>query len=46
MITLLAFARYRERLGFDRLELDLPEPATLAALLPAWRCCRRTPCSR
>jgi len=33
MITLLAFARYRERLGFDRLELDLPEPATLAALL-------------
>jgi molybdopterin converting factor small subunit len=33
MITLRAFARYRERLGFDRLELELPEPATLAALL-------------
>jgi molybdopterin converting factor small subunit len=33
MITLRAFARYRERLGFERLELDLPVPATLAALL-------------
>jgi molybdopterin synthase catalytic subunit len=33
MIVLLAFARYRERLGFQRLELPLPAPATLAALL-------------
>jgi molybdopterin converting factor small subunit len=33
MIHLRAFARYRERLGFDRLELPLPSPATLAALL-------------
>ena len=33
MIHLRAFARYRERLGFDRLELELPEPATLEALL-------------
>jgi molybdopterin converting factor small subunit len=33
MITLRAFARYRERLGFDRLELALPVPATVAALL-------------
>jgi molybdopterin converting factor small subunit len=33
MIVLLAFARYRERLGFQRMELPLPAPATLAALL-------------
>jgi len=33
MIHLRTFARYRERLGFDRLELALPEPPTLAALL-------------
>ena len=33
MITLRTFARYRERLGFERLELELPVPATLAALL-------------
>lgn len=33
MIHIRAFARYRERLGFDRLELELPDPPTLAALL-------------
>jgi molybdopterin converting factor small subunit len=33
MIILRTFARYRDRLGFDQLELELPEPATLAALL-------------
>ena len=33
MITLRAFARYREKLGFERLEVPLPEPPTLAALL-------------
>ena len=33
MITLRTFARYRERLGFERLELELPVPATLASLL-------------
>jgi molybdopterin converting factor small subunit len=33
MITLRTFARYRERLGFESLELDLPVPPTLAALL-------------
>ena len=33
MIVLLAFARYRERLGFERMELPLPVPATLDALL-------------
>jgi molybdopterin converting factor small subunit len=33
MITLRAFARYRESLGFERLQLPLPEPPTLAALL-------------
>lgn len=33
MITLRAFARYRERLGFQTLELPLPEPPTLEALL-------------
>jgi molybdopterin converting factor small subunit len=31
MITVLAFARYRPLLGFDRLEL--PPPPTLGALL-------------
>jgi len=29
----LAFARYRECLGFSALELPLPDPATLEALL-------------
>jgi molybdopterin converting factor small subunit len=33
MIHLQAFARYRELLGFDRLELPLPEPPALGALL-------------
>ena len=33
MITLRTFARYRERLGFSELELALPSPPTLAALL-------------
>jgi len=33
MITVLAFARYRERLGFARTELPLPSPPTLGALL-------------
>jgi molybdopterin converting factor small subunit len=33
MIHLRTFARYRERLGFDHLDLELPEPATLAGLL-------------
>ena len=33
MIRVQAFARYRELLGFQRLELPLPEPATLAGLL-------------
>ena len=33
MIRLRAFARYREKLGFEELELELPEPPTLAALL-------------
>jgi len=33
MITVLAFARYRERLGFERAKLPLPQPPTLAALL-------------
>ncbi len=33
MLTILAFARYRALLGFDRLEHPLPEPPTLAALL-------------
>lgn len=33
MIHLQAFARYRERLGFDRLDLALPDPPTLKALL-------------
>ena len=33
MIQVRAFARYRDRLGFERLELPLPQPPTLAALL-------------
>ena len=33
MITVRTFARYRERLGFQHLELQLPDPATLEALL-------------
>jgi len=33
MLTLLAFARYRSLLGFERLELPLPIPATLDGLL-------------
>jgi molybdopterin converting factor small subunit len=33
VIQVLAFARYRDRLGFQRLDLPLPEPPTLGALL-------------
>jgi molybdopterin converting factor small subunit len=33
MITLRAFARYRATLGFEQLEVPLPDPPTLAALL-------------
>jgi len=33
MIRVLAFARYRECLGFSELELPLPKPPTLGALL-------------
>jgi molybdopterin converting factor small subunit len=33
MIRVLAFARYRERLGWQELERPLPDPPTLAALL-------------
>ena len=33
MIHVRAFARYRELLGFESLELPLPTPPTLAALL-------------
>ena len=33
MITVRAFARYKERLGFESLELPLPDPPTLGALL-------------
>lgn len=33
MVTIRAFARYRELLGFQHLEVPLPEPSTLAALL-------------
>lgn len=33
MLTILAFARYRSLLGFERLEWPLPEPATLEGLL-------------
>jgi molybdopterin converting factor small subunit len=33
MIHLQAFARYRELLGFDHLDLPLADPPTLGALL-------------
>ena len=33
MVTVRAFARYRELLGFQELELPLPVPSTLGALL-------------
>lgn len=33
VLTILAFARYRSLLGFDRLELPVPQPASLEALL-------------
>jgi molybdopterin converting factor small subunit len=33
VIHLRAFARYRERLGFQTLDLALPTPPTLAGLL-------------
>ena len=33
MVTICVFARYRELLGFQILELPLPEPPTLAGLL-------------
>ena len=33
MLIILAFARYRALLGFERLELPLPAPATLEGLL-------------
>lgn len=33
MIVLRAFARYKEKLGFERMEVALPEPATVAGLL-------------
>ena len=33
MIHLRAFARYRDRLGFQQLDLELPTPPTLAGLL-------------
>lgn len=33
MLTILAFARYRPLLGFDRLELPLPDPPVLESLL-------------
>lgn len=32
-VTVLAFARYRELLGFSRLETPLPVPPTVAGLL-------------
>jgi molybdopterin converting factor small subunit len=32
-LVVRAFARYRDLLGFDRLELPLPNPATVGALL-------------
>lgn len=32
-LTVLAFARYRELLGFDRMELEVPTPPNLTALL-------------
>jgi len=33
MILVQAFARYRERLGWERRDFPLPSPPTLAALL-------------
>ena len=33
MITVLAFARYRELLGFEHLELPLPDPPTVEEML-------------
>ncbi len=33
MLTVRAFARYRALLGFDAVQLPLPRPATLGALL-------------
>lgn len=33
MITVQTFARYRERLGWDRQAFPLPDPPTLGALL-------------
>jgi molybdopterin converting factor small subunit len=33
MVIVHAFARYREMLGFQRLEVSLPDPPTLGALL-------------
>jgi molybdopterin converting factor small subunit len=33
MVIVRAFARYRELLGFQRLEVALPAPPTLASLL-------------
>jgi molybdopterin converting factor small subunit len=33
MITVLAFARYRALLGFERVQIPLPQAATLADLL-------------
>jgi molybdopterin converting factor small subunit len=37
MVIVSAFARYRELLGFQRLELPLPAPPTLGELLAASR---------
>ena len=42
MVIIHAFARYRELLGFQRMELPLPEPPTLQALL-AQSCFRTLP---
>lgn len=33
VITVLAFARYRALLGFERVQISLPQAATLRALL-------------
>jgi molybdopterin converting factor small subunit len=33
MVIVQAFARYRELLGFQRLDVPLPEPPTLVTLL-------------
>ena len=42
MVIIHAFARYRELLGFQRMELPVPEPPTLQALL-AHSCFRTLP---